>query len=161
MTDSAKKLFFIVMVAAAAVVFYGVVRFLTEDDPARIRRSVYAAVLGLEKKDPGRYGAVISASYQDTDGRNKLLLLAMLKDVLKDFEPVKCEIKQLTVESKGEAAAEAVIGFKFYMKDFKDRKLYYVAGRIRADFIKEGRVWRIRSTDYIDAKEIYSIQSVA
>lgn len=161
MTDSAKKLFFIVMVAAAAVVLYGAVRFLSEDDPARIRRSVYAAVLGLEKKDPGRYGAIISASYQDADGRNKLLLLAMIKDVLGDFQPVKCDIKQLAVEMKEGAAAEAVIGFKFYLKDLKDQKLYYAAGRIRADFIKEGRVWRIRGTDYIDAKEIYSMQSVA
>jgi hypothetical protein len=161
MMDSRKQLLFIFAVALGAFCLYGAIRFLTEDEPARIRKSVYQAVLGLEKKDPSRYGAIISSQYQDEDGHNKLTLLKMIEDVLRGFDPIKCEIKQLTVETKESGAAEAVIGFKFYFKNSKDGKLYYSAGRLRAGFFKEGRSWRIRQMDYIDAKEIFSFQSVA
>ena len=160
MTDSRRQLLFIFAVAVGAVCLYAAIRFLTEDDPARIRRGIYTSVLGLDKKDVSRYGGIISSQYQDAEGNNKLTLLKLVEDSLSGFEPVKCDVKQLTVEMKENAAAEATVGFKFYFKNTRDQKLYYEAGRVKAYFFKEGRSWRIRHLDYMDAKEIYSIQSV-
>jgi hypothetical protein len=160
MTDSRKQLLFIFAVAIGAICVYGVIRFLTEDEPARLRGAIYTSVLGLEKKDRARYGAIISSQYQDAEGNNKLTLLKGVEDALRDFEPVKCDIKQLTVEMKEKTAAEVTVGFKFYFKNIRDMKLYYDAGRVLAHFVKEGRSWRIQQLDYIEAKEIYSIQGV-
>ena len=161
MSDSRRQLLFICAVAMGAFCLYAAVRFLTEDDAARIRRSIYAAVVGLEKKDRARYGAIISPQYQDAEGNNKFTLLKVVEDGMAGFEPVKCDIRQLTIETKGEGAAEATVGFKFYFRSVRDRKLYYDAGRVLAHFVQEGRAWRIQQLDYIDAKEIYSIQSVS
>jgi hypothetical protein len=161
MTDSRKQLRLIIAVAAGAVCFYAAVRFFTEDEPARIRRVIYAAVLGVEKKDRARYGAAISLKYEDDKGFNKWALLKIVDDALLDFDPVKCEIKQLTIDMKQGVEADATIGFKFYFKSAVDQKLYYEAGRVLTHFFKEGRSWKIRKLDYIYAREIYPIQSVS
>ena len=161
MTDSRRQILFILAVAVGAFCLYAAIRVLTEDDPARIRRSIYAAVLGLEKKDRMRYGSILSSQYQDAEGNNKFTLLKFIDDALVDFQPVKCDIKQLTIEMKDKAAADATVGFKFYFKNLRDQKLYYDSGKVLTHFVKEGRFWRIRQLDYLDAKEIYSIHSVS
>jgi len=158
-----RQLLFILGVTVVAVAVYGAVRSLSQTEESRIRRAVYAAVAGIEGDDVRRYGRVISLSYSDDGGRNKLSLLRTAQEIFGTFRPLRVEIKQLTItldeEKKGRA--QAVIGFKCYFKHAEDGKIYYEAGRFEADFAKEGREWRIVSLRYIDADEILFIQAVA
>ncbi len=161
--DRKRQLLFILGVAVAAVGIYTAVRFFSQTEESRIQRAIYAAVAGVEQDDPQRYGRILSLSFRDDVGRNKLVLLRIVEEIFREFRPLRVEIKQLTITLGEEEkdTAEAVIGFKCYFKHAGDGKLYYEAGRFEADFQKEGRAWRIRSLRYIDADEIMFIQAVA
>jgi len=158
-----KQLFFIVGVALAALGIYALVRTLSQTDETRIQRVIYAAVTGVESNDPARYGRILSLSYQDEVGRNKIVLLKVVEEIFAEFRPLRVEIKQLTI-TLGEddpETAQVTIGFKIYFKRLPEGKMYYEAGRFETDFVREGREWRIRSLSYIDADEIMFIQAVA
>ncbi len=161
--DRKRQLLFILSVVVVAAGIYVGVRFFSQTEESRLQRAVYAAVAGVERDDPKRYGRILSLFYQDDEGRNKLVLLKMAEEIFQEFRPLRVEIKQLTITLSEEEkdSAHVVIGFKCYFKHAQDGKLYYEAGRFEAGFHKEGRTWRIRCLRYIDADEILFIQAVA
>jgi len=152
---------FIFGVALLAVIGYALVSFLQENDEARVRRAVYAAVLGVERNDPARYGRVLSASYEDEYGNDKASVLKIAADAFRDYRPFKVEIKALKIEiESGEATTQVAYRCLFKKSDGGDQ-IYYDAGKVIASWRKEASGWKIVKIEYTGSQEMLFLPVVA
>ena len=152
---------YIVVLIALAVLSYALVRVFLEDDGMKIQRAVYAAVVGVEKNDPSRYGRILSDSYRDDDGRDKAGILSIVARTFRDYKPFRVEIKGLKVDTEG-VQAETLISYRCYFKkDGAGEKVYYDAGKINAFWQKESSGWKIVRIEYTSSSEILFLPAVA
>lgn len=157
-----KKQFAIILGAVfCAIVLYAMIRIFSEDDESRVRKTIYAGVLAVERQDILKCGLLLSDDYQDSYGHNKAMVLKFVSEIFKEYKSFKIHIKQLKIEIK-ESSAEADIAFKCYFKKWGDEKrMYYDTGKLKVHFDKEGRRWKVKKIEYTGANELLFIQSVA
>jgi hypothetical protein len=151
---------FIFGIVLSAVVIYTLVSVLRENDETKIRRAIYAGIVGIEKNDAARYGRVLSSSYRDDDGRDKAAVLKITADAFREYKPFKVEIKALRIDAEG-LGATSQIGFRCLFKREGDTRLYYDAGKIVASWRKEEADWKIVKIEYIGSHEILFLPAVA
>ncbi|QAT16508.1 hypothetical protein BU251_01575 [Candidatus Velamenicoccus archaeovorus] len=152
---------FIFGVAFLAVIGYALVSFLQENDEAKIRRTVYAAVLGVERNEPARYGRVLSASYKDEYGNDKASVLKIAADAFKDYKPFKVEIKALKTEVQGPEATTQIAYRCLFKKSGGSGQIYYDAGKLIASWRKETSGWKIVKIEYTGSQEMLFLPVVA
>jgi len=152
---------FIFGVVLLAVVSYALVTFLQENDETRIRRAVYAAVLGVERNEPARYGRVLSPLYKDEYGNDKAAVLKTVADAFKDYKPFKVEIKALKIETEGEGATTQIAYRCLFRKSGGAEQIYYDAGKLIACWRKETSGWKIVKIEYTGSQEMLLLPVVA
>jgi hypothetical protein len=152
---------FIFGVAFLAVISYALVSFLQENDEAKIRRAVYAAVLGVERNEPARYGRVLSASYRDAYGHDKASVLKIVADAFKDYKPFKVEVKALKIEVQGPEATAQIAYRCLFKKNAGGDQVYYDAGKLIVSWRKETSGWKIVKIEYTGSQEMLFLPVVA
>jgi|GEM_PF-874723 hypothetical protein len=152
---------FIFGVAFLGVVSYALVSFLQENDEAKIRRAVYAAVLGVERNESARYGRVLSASYRDEYGNDKASILKIVAEAFKDYKPFKVEIKALKTEVQDSAATTQIAYRCLFKKNAAGDQIYYDAGKLVASWRKETSGWKIVKIEYTGSQEMLFLPVVA
>ncbi|MDD5137874.1 MAG: hypothetical protein PHF12_05350 [Candidatus Omnitrophica bacterium] len=152
---------FIFGVALLAVASYALVTFLQENDEARIRRAVYAAVLGVERNEPARYGRVLSPLYKDEYGNDKAAVLKIVADAFRDYKPFKVEIKALKIETEGAGATTQIAYRCLFKKSDGGEQIYYDAGKVIASWRRETSGWKIIKIEYTGSQEMLFLPVVA
>ncbi|MBI5873925.1 MAG: hypothetical protein HZB36_07315 [Candidatus Omnitrophica bacterium] len=155
-----KQGLFIIFVAALAVVIYIIARVASENDESRIRKVVYAGALGVEREDAAKCASLISDSYLDKYGNNKLSFLKLVSELFREYQDFKVDIKQLNVDIK-DADAFVDIGFRCYFKKALEAKVYYDDGKLKLNLKKDSGRWKIESVEYLGSNEVLFLQSVA
>jgi len=152
--ESKKQRLLLLAVFFCAVVLYLAIRFFTENDEARVRRTIYATVLAVEKEDLLKCMSFVSSAYTDSTGHDKTTLARMTAQIFKEFRDFKVDIKKIKIEVQ-ESAADSEISFRLYFKTLDRDQIYYDTGRLKLYFRKEedGR-WRVHSLEYQGAKEL-------
>jgi len=150
---------------ASVVIFsfavYGAVAVFSGSEETKVRRTINAAILGVELNDPARYGAILAEDYADDQGLTKATLLTELADVFKDYKPFKVNIKRLKIKVSGQDEATANIGFKVYLRKVSDQVVYYEAGKIILFMKKTSAGWRVYRSEYTSSDDLLFIQNVA
>lgn len=150
----------VLFVAAFAVGLYFVVRGCGVNEESRVRSAVYAGVVALEKKNAIKCASLISESYQDKYGNDKVSFLKAVTEFFNEYQDLKIDIKQLKIEVRGpQAGAEA--RFVCYFKNSGDAQVYYDNGKLDLRFQKEEGLWKVRALEYSGSNEILFLQSVA
>jgi hypothetical protein len=151
----------IVLVAVFAFVVYGLVSVVSGNDVTSVRRTINAAILGVELNDPARYGAILAEDYTDNQGFTRATLLSRLAGFFKDWHPYKVDVKRLKISVKDQNEATANIGFKAYFHKKGDEVAYYEAGKAVLSLRKTGAGWRVYRVEYTGTDDLLFIQSVA
>lgn len=160
--DPKKQRAIIFMTILGAFLVYALIRIVTEDDEARIRKVVNAAVLAVEKCDAQKGDLLISDTYSDKYGNDKAALIRLIVNIFKDLREVNVDLKRLKIEVKPEEGkGEADIAFGLYFKKRADEQLYGDKAKLKVYFQKEGKLWKVHEVEYIGADELLFIQTIA
>lgn len=158
--ESKKQLFLIFGVAFCAFLVFVSIRIFSENDESRIRKTVYAGILAVEKKDIPRCAHLVSETYKDDYGNDKEHLLKIARDIFKAYEEFRIMIKRLKIEVKG-SEGSANIGFTCYFKKPGDKNIYYDSGELKVYFHQENEAWKVSQLEYKGSNELLFLQSVA
>lgn len=154
--ESKKQGLIILVFIVCAVFVYLFIRFVTEDEEARVRRVVYAGVLAVEKEDVLKCMSLVSSAYEDPNGNDKTYLMRIVTQIFKEFREFKVDIKKVKIEI-GESGADSEVSFKCYFKKPGQDQIYFDTGRLKLHFQKEEDRWLVRSMEYLGAKELESL----
>jgi len=151
---------FIFSVALSAVLIFALVNAFSVNDEKRIKRALYAAILGIEKNDASRYSRVLSLRYKDDSGLGKAEVLALAEKAFRDFKPFKMELKRLIIKPQGDSA-ESEIAFRCLFRKEGDEKIYYDAGKVMASWRREEGGWKIVKMQYTGSTDMLFLPAVA
>lgn len=151
---------FIFLIVLLSFFVYFIVNFFKTDEKTMVKRALYAAVLGIEKNDPARYGRVLSQDYMDDSGLRKDDILRYAAGAFRDYKPFKVELKRLEITAK-EGETKSDIAFKCLFKKEDDDRIYYDAGKITAWWRKEKSGWKIFKMEYTSAQDMLFLPAVA
>jgi len=154
-------LVFIFLVALSAFLFYVGVLALRDNDEARIRRSINAAILGVETHRASMYEDLLSDDYSDEEGLTKSALLARYADFTKDYRPFRVDVKKMLIEVDKDGAAATMV-FTCYFHSTQDQKVYYEAGKAVLNLKKTApKTWKVHKLQYISSDDLMFLPAVA
>lgn len=160
MKKSGKPFLFVLAVIVGAILLYIVLRAVSEDETARLRRAIYAAEVFFEDKDTVRFAGFVSDAYSDNYGNTKIMVTKLLGDLFRDYEDVDAAIKQLQLDVSG-GEAQGNIGIMCYFGKAGDSQVYSEALRIKADFRKIDGRWQVLKAEFLGDDDLWALQGTA